>query len=187
MRVSRRMILLASVGGNFQRAQFGGGLPVPEGQWKLAGGNPAEREPPPDTSPKGSPAPAGRWNNLRPSATASRSERVVAQASPPAGLRTVSVRRDWKCGAGGGTPPQPAGEEACAACVRTLKLARRAVFRLTHKDGGRRLQVLQGTVWLTGTPEGRDEILQAGAQFILTGKGPFVIEALSDLEILLPP
>ncbi len=67
--------------------------------------------------------------------------------------------------------------------TRSLKLAHGAALRLPRQAGLRQVRVLRGTAWLTGNPEQRDEVLQTGDHSILCGTGPFVIEALSDLEI----
>jgi hypothetical protein len=81
----------------------------------------------------------------------------------------------------------PTGRQTAVGEVCTMKLARGRVIRLPDKGSANSLRVLQGTAWLTGTPDRRDVILETGDQFVLSGRGPFVIEALSDLGVILEP
>ena len=47
------------------------------------------------------------------------------------------------------------------------------------------IEVVRGTIWLTGTPAEKDVVLQAGEKFRLAGGEKFVVEALADAEIIL--
>ena len=42
---------------------------------------------------------------------------------------------------------------------------------------------MHGAVWLTGTPAGKDIVLQASESLCLTNQYPFVVEALTDAAI----
>lgn len=69
--------------------------------------------------------------------------------------------------------------------TRSMKLPRGAVLRLDLYDGGARLIVASGTVWLTATPAKGDILLNAGGDYLLNGDGSYVVEALAAAEIIL--
>lgn len=62
------------------------------------------------------------------------------------------------------------------------RLARGMVISLDRNDGITRLELVDGLVWVTGTPGCEDTILRAGGTYDLGERWPYVIEALSDAE-----
>jgi hypothetical protein len=64
-----------------------------------------------------------------------------------------------------------------------FRLGRNGIIQLQEHCGARGLRVLRGTVWLTGTPAENDVVLQAGHRFPLTGRWPFVLQAMGDADI----
>jgi hypothetical protein len=67
----------------------------------------------------------------------------------------------------------------------SIRLRRNQVMTIDQTSVARSIEVKHGAVWLTGTPAGKDVVLQAKESFCLTHHYPFVIEALSDTEITL--
>jgi hypothetical protein len=67
----------------------------------------------------------------------------------------------------------------------SLQLRRSQVMTIDQPSVARNIGVKHGAVWLTGTSAGKDVVLQAKESFCLTNHYPFVIEALSDTEIIL--
>jgi hypothetical protein len=83
--------------------------------------------------------------------------------------------------------PAPVTREQVAKHNGTssLRLQRNQVMTIDQPSVARNIGVKHGDVWLTGTPAGKDVVLQAKESFCLTNHYPFVIEALSDTEITL--
>lgn len=67
---------------------------------------------------------------------------------------------------------------------KPVSLRRGQVMTICKKSPAR-IEVLRGTIWLTGTPAEKDVVLQAGDEFRLADGEKFVIEALTDAEIIL--
>jgi hypothetical protein len=59
------------------------------------------------------------------------------------------------------------------------------VLTLRQPGAAAWLLVRRGAVWLTGTPGKVDVVLQAGDHFCLKNGHPFVVEALTEAELIL--
>ena len=68
-----------------------------------------------------------------------------------------------------------------------LRLERNQPLRLGPEAGWSGVKVRRGTLWLTGTPANGDVLLRPGDGFRFGGGGLWVLEALSDAEIVLTP
>lgn len=69
--------------------------------------------------------------------------------------------------------------------TRAIRLRRHQVLTIASAAVAGRIQVQQGTVWLTATPGEKDVLLTAGTNLNLTNHYPFVLEALTGAEIVL--
>jgi hypothetical protein len=87
----------------------------------------------------------------------------------------VSFRRLWPLSFG-----MTAGCPGTRMEAVNLKPGRVLTF---HKAGS--IKVLEGVIWLTGTPADRDVILQSGEGFELKDNQPFVAEALTETGIIM--
>ncbi len=69
-------------------------------------------------------------------------------------------------------------------CLRTIWLRRDELLRFTARSGVRRLEVRQGSVWLTETPGETDILLERGSQFALSkDRWPVIVQATEDAEL----
>jgi hypothetical protein len=84
-----------------------------------------------------------------------------------------------------GRPGVAAGCLARATGLRVVHLQDSEVLRLTKDSGCRRIEVRTGTLWLTGTPATGDVLLRPGEQFHLTHHWPFVLQAVTETQIVL--
>ena len=64
-------------------------------------------------------------------------------------------------------------------------LRRRQVLTIAGASVAGGIRVLRGAVWLTGTPAEKDFVLEAEASLGLMNHYPYVIEALTEAEIVL--
>ena len=67
----------------------------------------------------------------------------------------------------------------------TVRLKRSQVLTIAKRSTACRLVVQQGKVWATSAPATGDFVLEAGAGLNLAARHPFVVEALTDSEIIL--
>jgi hypothetical protein len=63
-------------------------------------------------------------------------------------------------------------------------LPRGMVVSVGKSDGVSRLEMVQGTLWITSTPAGGDIILGPGEAYVFGDRWPYVIEGLSDAEFI---
>jgi hypothetical protein len=86
-----------------------------------------------------------------------------------------------------GLSPERLGRSAKAAEVfanaRAWTLPKGQVIRLDSSIHARAVTVHRGTIWLTATPALGDVIVPAGETHLMTGQGPWVIEALETSEL----
>lgn len=73
---------------------------------------------------------------------------------------------------------------AVTSTTEVAQLPRGMVFTLEKSDGVARLEVTQGTVWITDTPACGDIILGPGETHEFGNRWPYVIEALEDAEFV---
>lgn len=66
-----------------------------------------------------------------------------------------------------------------------VRLAVNDTMRLSVADRVEYLEVLRGTIWLTGTPATGDVLLREGEGFVLADDWPFVVQAMSPAEIVM--
>ena len=69
--------------------------------------------------------------------------------------------------------------------VQVLTLEAGEVLNLTKRFRASRVQVDQGILWITGSPEPEDVLLNAGDSMELLGHGVFVAQGLEDATIRL--
>lgn len=81
---------------------------------------------------------------------------------------------------------RPAGVRRPAATrARVVRLAPGEILRLNKADRAHRLEVRQGTAWLTETPAGEDRLLTAGDNYLPARNWPIVIQALGQTQLVL--
>lgn len=66
-----------------------------------------------------------------------------------------------------------------------VRLAVNDTMRIGAADRVEYLEVLRGTVWLTGTPATGDVLLREGEGFALADDWPFIVQAMSPAEIVM--
>jgi len=58
------------------------------------------------------------------------------------------------------------------------------IVRLEKDSGVKCIRVRNGWIWLTGTPADGDVVLGPGEEFELTGAWPFLLQALSNKDVM---
>ncbi|QIF04406.1 DUF2917 domain-containing protein [Roseimicrobium sp. ORNL1] len=73
---------------------------------------------------------------------------------------------------------------ATTCSTEMAHLPRGMVLTLDQSDGVTGLELIQGTVWITGTPARGDVVLGPGEVYEFGNRWPYVVEALSDSEFI---
>lgn len=79
------------------------------------------------------------------------------------------------------------GEVSMPVMTRSTEMAhlpRGMVLTLGPDDGVSRLEIARGTVWTTSTPARGDVVLKPGDVYEFGDQWPYVVEALSDSEVI---
>jgi hypothetical protein len=74
-----------------------------------------------------------------------------------------------------------------SASEKRVILAENEILRLERKSRVREIRVVTGRVWLTETPADSDIILGMGETRRLGMNGPFILQALEPVEMILLP
>jgi len=68
-----------------------------------------------------------------------------------------------------------------------VKLEKGQVLRLPDEADGCSISCSEGIIWLTRENDGKDHILTPGSDFLLSGRGLCVIEAVTDCAVCISP